>query len=154
MTSSYFADGKKIIIVLSEFNQPVTENLYNGAVAAFSHFGGRDPDLRTYRVPGAFEIPGTIHQILKHHKPDAVVAIGAVIRGETPHFEFVAGESARGLAEISKTADIPIINGIITTDSARQAYDRSEEGGRNKGWEALEAALQTISVYGDIQTAS
>ena len=103
-------------------------------------------------VPGIFEIPVVISKNIK--KYDAFIALGCVIKGETPHFEFVAGESARGLAEISKTADIPIINGIITTDSARQAYDRSEEGGRNKGWEALEAALQTISVYRDIQTAS
>ena len=120
---------------------------------AFSHYKGVESNLKIYRVPGAFEIPGSIQQIIKHHHPDAIVALGAVIRGETPHFDFVAGESAHGISQLSRNTDIPIINGILTTDNADQALKRSKPGGRNKGWDAMETALQTISVYREIQTA-
>ena len=120
---------------------------------AFSHYKGVESNLKIYRVPGAFEIPGSIQQIIKHHHTDAIVALGSVIRGETPHFDFVAGESAHGLSQLSRNTDIPIINGILTTDNADQALKRSKPGGRNKGWDAMESALQTISVYREIQTA-
>ena len=136
-----------IVIVISDFNKNIIDNLLQGALDAFSKNGGNPSDLIIYRVPGAFEIPGAVVQAQKYHSPDAIIAIGAVIRGETPHFDFIAGESARGIAEISRSSDIPIINGIITTNSARHAFDRSVPGKKNKGWEAMESALQTISVY-------
>ena len=120
---------------------------------AFSYYKGVESNLKIYRVPGAFEIPGSIQQIIKHHHTDAIVALGAVIRGETSHFDFVAGESAHGLSQLSLNTDIPIINGILTADNADQALKRSKPGGRNKGWDAMESALQTISVYREIQTA-
>ena len=91
---------------------------------------------------------------MQNHTPDAIVALGVVIRGETPHFDYISGESARGIAEISRNTDIPVINGILTTDTAQQAVNRSQVGGRNKGWDAMEAALKTISVYQTIRTAS
>ena len=143
-----------IVIVVSEFNQPIIENLLQGALNAFSHHGGKESGMHIHRVPGAFEIPGTIAQIMKNHSPDAIVALGAVIRGETPHFDYIAGESAKGIAEISRSSNIPIINGILTTDNTKQAKDRSQVGGRNKGWDAVEAALQTIAVYQEIFSAS
>ena len=144
-----------IVIVVSEFNQPIIENLLQGALDAFAHHhGGKESGIHIYRVPGAFEIPGTIVQIMKNYSPDAIVALGAVIWGETPHFDYIAGESAKGIAEISRSSNIPIINGILTTDNARQAEDRSQVGGRNKGWDAMEAALQTIKVYQEIFSAS
>ena len=143
-----------IIIVISEFNLSVTENLLKGAVDAFALYGGDDSTLIIHRVPGAFEIPGTIQQILKSHNSKAIVALGAIIRGDTPHFDYVARESARGIAEISRKSNIPIINGILTTDNAMQAEKRSEVGGRNKGWDAMEAALQTIDVYQEIFSAT
>jgi len=143
-----------IVIVVSEFNQPIIENLLQGALDAFVNHGGMQSDIHIYRVPGAFEIPGTIVQIMKHQALDAIVALGAVIRGETPHFDLISAESARGIAEISRNVDIPIINGILTTDNAKQAEERSKVGGRNKGWDAMEAALQTISVYQSMHTAS
>ncbi len=154
MSSNLSAGNSSIIIVVSDFNEKVIENLLQGALDAFAHHGGNKSDILVFRVPGAFEISGAIMQVLKHHSPDAVVAIGAVIRGETPHFDFIAGESARGIAEISRNSDIPIINGIITTDTAQHAFDRSQPEGKNKGWEAMEAALQTISVYDSMRTAS
>ena len=133
-------------------NAIIIENLLQGALDAFTHHGGNQSDIIIYRVPGAFEIPGTIAQVLKNHSPHAIVAIGAVIRGGTPHFDFIAGESSRGISELSRNSDIPIINGIITTDTAQHALDRSQPEGKNKGWEAMEAALQTISVYDSMRT--
>ena len=141
----------QIIIVLSEFNTKITERLLKGAVDSFLHYQGLESNLKIYRVPGAFEIPGTIQQIINHQKSNAIIALGSVIRGETPHFDFVAGESAHGISQLSCKIDIPIINGILTTDNANQAMERSEPGGRNKGWDAMEAALRTIAVYHEIQ---
>ena len=153
MASKISAQKQHIIIVVSEFNAKITERLLKGAVDAFSHYKGVESNLKIYRVPGAFEIPGSVQQIIKHHHTDAIVALGAVIRGETPHFDFVAGESAHGLSQLSRNTDIPIINGILTTDNIDQALKRSKPGGWNKGWDAMEAALQTISVYREIQIA-
>ena len=154
MSPKLLASNTSIIIVVSEFNQSIIENLLQGALDAFVNHGGIRSDIQIYRVPGAFEIPGVIVQITRHQSPDAIVALGAVIRGETPHFDFIAGESARGIAEISRSLDIPVINGILTTDTTQQAVDRSQLGGRNKGWDAMETALQTISVYQSLPTAS
>ena len=154
MNSKLSASETSIVIVVSEFNKPIIENLLQGALDAFIHYGGKESGMRIHRVPGAFEIPGTILQIIKFHNPHAIVALGAVIRGETPHFDYIAGESAKGIAAISRSSNIPIINGILTTDNARQAEDRSQVGGRNKGWDAMEAALQTIAVYQEISSAS
>ena len=154
MGDKLLAAETSVIIVVSEFNQPIIENLLQGVLKAFAHYGGKESDISIYRVPGAFEIPGTIQQIMKFHNPHAIVALGAVIKGETAHFDYIAGESARGIAEISRNANIPIINGILTTDTARQAEDRSQVDGRNKGWDAIEAALQTISIYQEIFSAA
>jgi len=154
MSSNLSAGNSSIIIVVSDFNEKVIENLLQGALDAFAHHGGNKSNILVFRVPGAFEIPGTIAQIMKNNSPDAIVALGAVIRGETPHFDYIAGESAKGISEISRSSNIPIINGILTTDNARQAEDRSQVGGRNKGWDAMEAALQTINVYQEIFSAS
>ena len=151
MNSKLSAQDIQIIIVLSEFNTKITERLLKGAVDAFLHYQGLESNLKIYRVPGAFEIPGTIQQIFHHQQSNAIVALGSVIRGETPHFDFVAGESAHGISQLSRKIDIPIINGILTTDNENQAMKRSEPGGRNKGWDAMEAALRTIAVYHEIQ---
>ena len=152
MVNKLSAKDQYITIVLSEFNIKITKRLLTGAQEAFSNYKGLDSNLKIYRVPGAFEIPATIQQIIKQHHPDAIVALGAVIRGETPHFDFVARESAHGISQISRKIDIPIINGILTTDNVEQALERSELDGRNKGWDAMMAALSMISVYSKIQT--
>ena len=144
------AKNFKISIVISEFNSKIIERLLIGAKKAYLFYGGLEKDLKIYRVPGAFEIPGAINLILKNVKMDAIIGIGAVIRGETPHFDFVAKESAHGMAELSRNVEIPIINGILTTDDTMQAMNRSSSNGPNKGWDAMEAALQTISVYNGI----
>ena len=148
------AADKNIIIVISEFNEKIIERLLKGAMDAYFHYHGLKENLKIVRVPGAFEIPGTIQKILISQDSDAIVALGAIIRGETPHFDYVARESAQGIAELSRNARIPIINGVITTNNVIQAKARSEVGGRNKGWDSIEAALQTISVYQKIFSTS
>ena len=152
MVDKLSAKDQYISIVISEFNTKITKRLLEGAQKAFSNYKGLGSNLKIYRVPGAFEIPGTIQQIIKHKQPDAIVALGSVIRGETPHFDFIARESAHGISQISRKIDIPIINGILTTDNVEQALERSKLDGRNKGWDAMIAALQMISIYRKIQT--
>ena len=154
MDKSISASEYTIVIVQSEFNCKIVDNLLQGAIDAYYHYNGNKSSLHVYKVPGAFEIPGTIKQIIKYQKLDAIVAIGAIIRGETPHFDYVAEASSIGIAKMSLSADIPIINGIITTDSLEQAEERSQNGKRNKGWDAMEASLQTINVYKQISSAS
>ena len=148
------AADKNIIIVISEFNEKIIDRLLKGAMDAYFHYQGLKENLKIVRVPGAFEIPGTINQILHHQNTNAIVALGSVIRGDTPHFDFVAGESAHGISEISRNVDIPIINGVLTTDNIDQALERSQPDGQNKGWDVMETALKTIYVYRSIQTSS
>ena len=116
--------------------------------------GGKEEDVTIYRVPGAFEIPGAVKQVLANQSPDVVVTLGAVIRGGTPHFDYVAGECARGVSELSMQYDIPIMFGVLTTDNLQQALERSGTKAGNKGWDVMGAAIQTAAVYKDIQSQS
>ena len=153
MKNRISANDTEIVIVVSEFNKEIIENLLKGALKAFYHYNGNKENIRIFKVPGALEIPGTIKRVLKHYKPNAVIAIGAVIRGETPHFNFVAHNSAKAITEISCNTEIPIINAILTTENAEQARERSKDNIDNKGWVAIESALQTIAVYKEINSA-
>jgi len=152
--STLNALGLKIVIVISEFNTVITESLLNGAMDAYLSAGGKEDDITIYRVPGAYEIPGTVNQVLTNKSPDAVVTLGAVIRGGTPHFDYVASECARGVSELSMAHDIPIMFGVLTTDNLSQALERSGTNAGNKGWDVMEAAIQTSVVYKDIQSQS
>ena len=146
--------GLNVVIVISEFNPLITESLLNGAMDAYLTAGGKEDDVTIYRVPGAYEIPGTVKQVLENQSPDAVVTLGAVIRGGTPHFDYVAGECARGVSELSMQYDIPIMFGVLTTENLQQALERSGTKAGNKGWDVMEAAIQTSAVYKDIQSQS
>ncbi|MBC8312574.1 MAG: 6,7-dimethyl-8-ribityllumazine synthase [Candidatus Marinimicrobia bacterium] len=152
--SSSSALGLNVVIVISEFNPVITESLLNGAMDAYITGGGKEENVKIYRVPGAYEIPGTVKQVMENQSPDAVVTLGAVIRGGTPHFDYVAGECARGVSELSMAYDVPIMFGVLTTDNLQQALERSGTKAGNKGWDVMEAAIQTASVYKDIQSQS
>jgi 6,7-dimethyl-8-ribityllumazine synthase len=152
--SATSALGLNVVIVISEFNPVITDSLLNGAMDAYITGGGNENDVTVYRVPGAYEIPGTVKQVLVNQSPDAVVTLGAVIRGGTPHFDYVAGECARGVSELSMQYDIPIMFGVLTTDNLQQALERSGTKAGNKGWDVMEAAIQTAAVYKDIQSPS
>ncbi len=138
-------DSPRIGIVVSQFNQNISEALLEGCLSTLTRLGVSNDSLDVIWVPGAFEIPGTVKQILDRY--DAVITLGAVIRGETPHFEYVAGAVAAGIADLARTGPIPIIFGVLTTNTAEEARDRSGGKSGNKGSDGALAALEMISLY-------
>jgi len=144
--------GKKFAIVLSRFNSFLTERLLEGAIDCLVRHEVSDNDIKIIRVPGAFEIPLICKKVLEKKKVDAVIAIGAVIRGETPHFEYVAAEVSKGLANISLEYGMPVIFGILTTDTIEQAEVRSGAKGSNKGFEAALTAIEMVNLIDSINS--
>ena len=142
---------KKVVILMSKYNSQIVNMLLDGAIDAFCKYNGDIKNLIKIEVPGAFEIPATINQIIKHMKVDAILTLGAVIRGGTPHFDYVAGEASRGISILSQNSDIPIIFGILTTNNIEEALERAGTKAGNKGWELMEATLESISVYNQIE---
>jgi len=142
----------KIALVVAEFNPLITEQLRLGAADAFFNLGGNLNDISFYYVPGAFEIPGVTKQLVENKKYDAILTLGAVIKGGTPHFNFIAGESADKIAKLSIQSNIPILFGILTTDTIHQALKRAGTKAFNKGWELMEATISTIQTYKKISS--
>lgn len=140
------ARGLKIGIVVSRFNGFVTEKLLEGAADGFTSHGGADENLTIVRVPGAFEIPLIVEKMAANGKYDALVCLGAVIRGDTPHFDYVCDAVTRGIGDAVRTYKIPIGFGILTTDDVQQAMDRAGTKDANKGYEALLTVLEMIHV--------
>ena len=148
---SFVASGKKFAIVVSRFNSFVVESLLEGAVDALKRHGNvSDSDITVVRVPGAYELPVAAKRIAAKGEYDAVIAIGAVIRGGTPHFDFVAGECNKGLAQVAMEFDIPVAFGVITVDSIEQAIERSGTKAGNKGAEAALSALEMVNVLAQL----
>jgi 6,7-dimethyl-8-ribityllumazine synthase len=145
------ATGKKFAIVVARFNSFVVESLLEGALDTLERHGEVNPDdITVVRVPGAYEMPLAAKKVAEQGKFDAIIAIGAVIRGGTPHFDFVAGECNKGLAQVSLDAGIPVAFGVITTDSIEQAIERSGTKAGNKGGEAALSALEMVNVVSAI----
>jgi 6,7-dimethyl-8-ribityllumazine synthase len=145
------AGGAKIGIVVSRFNNFLTDKLLEGAIDCIIRHGGVDENIAVAYVPGSFEIPYAAAKMAKSGKYDAVVCLGALIRGDTPHFDFIASEATKGIAKIALDTDLPVIYGIITTDTLEQAIERSGTKAGNKGWQAAEAAIEMISLYRALQ---
>ena len=141
------AEGMKIGIVASRFNDFIVDHLVSGAEDCFVRHGGDSDDLTLALVPGAFEIPLTALKMANSGKYDAVVCLGAVIRGATPHFDMVANESAKGIAAAAMTSGVPVLNGILTTDSIEQAVERAGTKAGNKGADAMVSAIEMINLY-------
>jgi len=139
--------GLKIAIVVSRFNSFVTEKLLSGAIDGLTRHGVSADDINVYRCPGAFEIPATAKKIIESKRNDAVICLGAVIRGETTHFEYVAGESAKGVGQLSMSAGIPVIYGILTTETVEQATDRAGGKSGNKGFDAAISAIEMVNLF-------
>lgn len=139
--------GRRFAVVVSRFNRPITERLALGAVEALTRHGVAAADVELIRVPGAWELPQACARVLERGRVDAVIALGCVIRGETPHFEYVAGETARGLGALARTGRVPVVFGVLTTDDLEQALARSEEGPGNKGWETALSALEMANLF-------
>lgn len=137
-------------IVVGRFNSFVVESLLEGAIDTLKRHGIEESDIEIYRVPGAFEIPVAVQKVAKTGKYDAVIALGAVIRGGTPHFEYVAGECVKGLGSVSLNLELPIVFGVLTVDSIEQAIERSGTKAGNKGGEAALSALEMVSLFNEM----
>ena len=140
------ATGLKVGIVVSRFNVFITEHLLTGAINELISHGVNDGDIEVIRVPGAFEIPLAAKKICSRGK-DVIICLGAVIRGDTPHFDYVATEAARGVAAVSIETDIPIMFGVLTSDNIEQAEDRAGGKCGNKGADAALAAIEIATLY-------
>lgn len=148
------ATGKKFAIVVARFNSFVVESLLEGALDTLERHGEVNADdITVVRVPGAYELPVAAKKIAESGKFDAIIALGAVIRGGTPHFDFVAGECNKGLAQVSMDNTLPVAFGVITTDSIEQAIERSGTKAGNKGAEAAHSALEMVNVMSAIDEA-
>ena len=146
------AGGRKVAIVAARFNDFIVASLLKGATSAWLERGGAAEDLLVARVPGAFELPVAARKLAAAGRYDAVVALGCVIRGGTPHFEYVAGECARGLQQAALESVVPVIFGVLTVDTVEQAIERAAVGAGNKGGEAMEAALEMAALLARLGT--
>jgi 6,7-dimethyl-8-ribityllumazine synthase len=145
--------GRRFAVVCSRFNESITRKLMEGAVDALLRHGATQDDVDIVWVPGAWELPAGVRRMLDSERYSAIVAIGAVIRGETPHFDFVAGEAARGLAQASAEFDVPVALGLLTTDTMEQAEARAGGDHGNKGWDAALAALEMADLFDRLDAA-
>jgi 6,7-dimethyl-8-ribityllumazine synthase len=137
----------KFAMVVGRFNSFVVESLLEGAIDALVRQGIAESDIEIYRVPGAFEMPLAVQRVAKTGKFDAIVALGAVIRGGTPHFEYVAGECTKGISSVSLEYNLPVAFGVLTVDSIEQAIERSGTKAGNKGAEAAMSALEMLTLF-------
>ena len=146
------ARGLKVALVVSRFNSFITERLLEGALDALRRHGAGEEDLSVVRVPGAFELPLAAQKLAQSGRFDAIVALGAVIRGSTPHFEFVAGEAAKGLAQAALATGRPVAFGVLTCDTLEQAVERA--GGKsNKGFDAALTAMEMANLFRELDRA-
>jgi 6,7-dimethyl-8-ribityllumazine synthase len=142
--------GKTFAIIVSRFNNFITKKLLEGAQDCLVRHGTKENDIDVFWVPGACEIPITALRLAKNAKYKGIICLGAVIRGETPHFDYVSNEAARGITEVGLSTGIPTIYGVIATDTLEQAIDRAGARGGNKGAEAALAALEMVNLFDKI----
>lgn len=141
------AKGFRFAIVASRWNEFISSQLVDGAVAAFERLGADQRAIEIYRVPGAFEIPLLTLKIARSGKFDAVICLGTIIRGQTPHFEYIANEVTRGIAQAGLESGVPAVFGIVTADTVDQAIDRAGVKLGNKGYEAAMTAVELVNLY-------
>lgn len=144
------AKGKKFAIVVSRFNEVICKSLLSGTVDCLKRHECSDDDITVAYVPGSFEIPFAAKKIAESKKYDAVICIGAVIRGATPHFDYVAAEVSKGVAHVGLECGIPVIFGVITSDSIEQALERAGTKAGNKGWDAAISAIEMVNLSQNI----
>lgn len=144
------AEGKKYAIVAGRFNEFITSKLLSGALDCLKRHGADSDDHAVAWVPGAYEISLVAKKLAETKKYDAVICLGAVIRGSTPHFDYISGEVAKGVAKVSLDSGVPVIFGVITTDNIEQAIERAGTKAGNKGWEAAMSAIEMSTLLGTI----
>lgn len=140
------AKGFKIGIVVSRFNQFISERLLEGAIDALEKLGAEDADIFIYRVPGSFEIPLIAKKLAKEKKVDGIICLGALIRGDTPHFDFLSAEVTKGLAQVAMDEGVPVAFGILTVDTIEQGIERAGTKAGNKGWDAVFSVVETLNL--------
>jgi 6,7-dimethyl-8-ribityllumazine synthase len=143
--------GLRVGIAVGRFNEFITSKLLSGALDALKRHGVEEDNVAVAWVPGAFEIPFVAKQLVHSGNYDAVIALGAVIRGSTPHFEYVSSEVAKGIANLSLTSNTPAIFGVLTTDSIEQAIERAGTKAGNKGWEAAVSAIEMANLMRELK---
>ena len=148
---SLIAKGKKFGIIASRFNDFITKELLSGCQDTLLRHGADDKDINIFWVPGAFEIPTIASRLAKEKSFDALICLGTVIRGSTPHFEYIASECAKGIAKISQETGLPVIFGIITADTIEQAIERAGTKAGNKGAQAVESVIEMINLLEQIK---
>lgn len=144
------ATGLKFGIIVGRFNSFISERLLEGALDAILRHGGSDGDIQVARVPGAYEIPLAAKKMAATGRYDAIICLGAVIRGSTPHFDYVASEVAKGVAHVSLESGIPVAFGVLTTDTIEQAVERAGTKAGNKGFDAAMTAMETANLFREI----
>jgi len=144
------ASGKRFAIVVSRFNNFISDRLLEGALDCLLRHGASEKDIDVIRVPGAFEIPQTVKKVAAAKKHDAVITLGAVIRGATPHFEYIAAEAAKGVAQAAMAAEQPIVFGVLTCDTIEQAVERAGTKAGNKGADAALAAIEMANLWKEL----
>ncbi len=147
------AEGKKFSLVVSRFNDFISDRLLEGALDALLRSGAKDEDIDIVKVPGAFEIPLMAKKMAATKRYHAVICLGAVIRGATPHFEYVSAEVSKGVAAVGLETEIPVIFGIVTTDTIEQAIERAGTKAGNKGWSAAVAAIEMANLIEAVDQA-
>lgn len=145
------AQGLKFGIVVSRFNELVTSKLLDGAIDCLKRHGANDEDIEIFYSPGSFEIPLIAKKIAQTGKYNAVICLGAIIRGETPHFDYIASEVSKGISQVQLETGIPIAFGVITTDDVEQALNRSGMKNGNKGWDAALTAIEMANLINQIK---
>ena len=145
--ANLIAEGKKFAIVVSRFNDFITDRLVGGAVDALVRCGAKDGDIEVFKVPGAFEIPLIAKKVAQKGRHNAVICLGAVIRGATPHFDYVSAEVSKGIAMVGLEAEVPVIFGIVTTDTIEQAIERAGTKAGNKGRSAALSAVEMANPH-------
>ena len=141
------AAGRKFVLVVSRFNNFLTDKLVDGAVDCLGRHGAKDENISLAYVPGAFEIPYVASKLAHSGQYDAVICLGAIIRGDTPHFDYISNEASKGIARIALDTGRPVIFGLVTADTLEQAIERSGTKAGNKGWDAAEAAVEMVNLY-------
>ncbi|TNE79221.1 MAG: 6,7-dimethyl-8-ribityllumazine synthase [Gammaproteobacteria bacterium] len=144
---SFDIKGARVAIAVARWNSQITESLLQGAQRALARHGVAEQDIGVFRVPGAFELPLACSKLAQTGRYDAVIALGCVIRGGTPHFEYVSGETTRGIGEVALREGLPVAFGVLTTDNLEQAQERAGDNAENKGEEAALTALEMISLF-------
>ncbi|SJM95738.1 6,7-dimethyl-8-ribityllumazine synthase (Lumazine synthase)(riboflavin synthase beta chain) [Crenothrix polyspora] len=145
------AQGGKFCLVASRFNSFIVDQLEAGAIDALVRHGANKDDIHLVRAPGAFELPMVVQRVAASKKYDAIIALGAVIRGGTPHFEYVAGECVKGIAHVALQYDIPVSFGVLTVDTIEQAIERAGTKAGNKGAEAALSAIEMVSLFNNLE---